>query len=209
MIFTDGADILTVKASLLFKKEKILASIRSKGKINKWVDEKGFGFITPEKGTKGIFVHVSAFDRNIPRRPQVGDTIYYYVKTDKNGKTKAVDAIIEGVTAPEKTTAHRPTKQFRERRPKNSWGIFVLCIALLIGAGGTIFNFFQSGSVQRVSAVTQHTNTTNSSRYNCEGKIHCSEMTSCEEATFYIRNCPGTKMDGDGDGVPCERQWCN
>ncbi|MCI5222285.1 MAG: hypothetical protein D3924_06325 [Candidatus Electrothrix sp. AR4] len=33
-------------------------------------------------------------------------------------------------------------------------------------------------------------------------------MTSCEEATFYQRNCPGTKMDGDRDGVPCEKQWC-
>ena len=36
----------------------------------------------------------------------------------------------------------------------------------------------------------------------------CSEMTSCEEATFFLQNCPGVKMDGEGDGVPCERQWC-
>ena len=28
-------------------------------------------------------------------------------------------------------------------------------------------------------------------------------MTSCEEATFFLRNCPGVKMDGDRDGVPC------
>ncbi|QOP42547.1 excalibur calcium-binding domain-containing protein [Sulfurimonas sediminis] len=33
-------------------------------------------------------------------------------------------------------------------------------------------------------------------------------MTSCEEATYFINNCPNTKMDGDHDGVPCERQWC-
>ncbi|WP_375320656.1 excalibur calcium-binding domain-containing protein [Aliivibrio logei] len=26
---------------------------------------------------------------------------------------------------------------------------------------------------------------------------------------FYIANCPNTKMDGDGDGVPCESQHCN
>ncbi|HWL62907.1 MAG TPA: excalibur calcium-binding domain-containing protein [Steroidobacteraceae bacterium] len=37
----------------------------------------------------------------------------------------------------------------------------------------------------------------------------CSQMGSCEEAKYFIRNCPGTEMDGDGDGVPCERQWCN
>ncbi|WP_374012942.1 excalibur calcium-binding domain-containing protein [Pseudoxanthomonas koreensis] len=24
-----------------------------------------------------------------------------------------------------------------------------------------------------------------------------------------IRHCPGTKMDGDNDGVPCETQWCS
>ncbi|WP_408936563.1 excalibur calcium-binding domain-containing protein [Desulfobulbus sp.] len=23
-----------------------------------------------------------------------------------------------------------------------------------------------------------------------------------------MRNCPGVKMDGNNDGVPCERQWC-
>ena len=45
-------------------------------------------------------------------------------------------------------------------------------------------------------------------RFRCDGRTHCSQMRSCEEATFFIRNCPGTKMDGDRDGVPCERQWC-
>lgn len=45
-------------------------------------------------------------------------------------------------------------------------------------------------------------------RYTCTGKIYCSEMTSCEEAKFYLRNCPGTKMDGNNDGIPCEKQWC-
>jgi hypothetical protein len=34
-------------------------------------------------------------------------------------------------------------------------------------------------------------------------------MSSCQEARFYLANCPNTKMDGDGDGVPCESQWCN
>lgn len=44
--------------------------------------------------------------------------------------------------------------------------------------------------------------------FKCDGRVHCSEMTSCAEATFFIRNCPGTKMDGDNDGVPCESQFC-
>ncbi len=44
--------------------------------------------------------------------------------------------------------------------------------------------------------------------YVCDGRQYCSQMRSCSEAIFFIHNCPDTKMDGDGDGVPCERQWC-
>ncbi|WP_415036625.1 excalibur calcium-binding domain-containing protein [Azonexus sp.] len=47
-----------------------------------------------------------------------------------------------------------------------------------------------------------------SPRFTCDGRTHCSQMHSCEEATFFLRNCPNTKMDGNNDGVPCERQWC-
>ena len=46
------------------------------------------------------------------------------------------------------------------------------------------------------------------SQYKCDGRTYCSQMTSCEEATYFLRNCPGVKMDGDNDGVPCEQQWC-
>ena len=47
-----------------------------------------------------------------------------------------------------------------------------------------------------------------SSQFRCDGRTHCSQMTSCAEATYFLQNCPGTKMDGNNDGVPCERQWC-
>jgi hypothetical protein len=43
--------------------------------------------------------------------------------------------------------------------------------------------------------------------FQCQGKVYCSEMNSYEEALFYVRNCPGTKMDGDHDGEPCESQF--
>lgn len=44
--------------------------------------------------------------------------------------------------------------------------------------------------------------------YRCDGRVYCSQMHSCEEATWFIEHCAGMKMDGDHDGVPCERQWC-
>ena len=47
------------------------------------------------------------------------------------------------------------------------------------------------------------------SPYQCDGRVYCSQMTSCAEAKWFINNCPGTKMDGNQDGVPCQEQWCN
>ena len=44
--------------------------------------------------------------------------------------------------------------------------------------------------------------------YSCDGRTHCSQMISCAEATYFLKNCPGAKMDGNNDGVPCEQQWC-
>lgn len=42
----------------------------------------------------------------------------------------------------------------------------------------------------------------------CDGRTQCSEMTSCPEAIFFMKKCPDTKLDADGNGVPCESEWC-
>lgn len=55
--------------------------------------------------------------------------------------------------------------------------------------------------VQPMYAQAKQTN------YTCDGRIHCSQMRSYEEALFFLRNCPGVKMDGNLDGIPCERQF--
>ncbi len=39
---------------------------------------------------------------------------------------------------------------------------------------------------------------------SCGAKRKCGEMTSCEEARFYLEKCGLKRLDGDGDGVPCE-----
>ena len=44
--------------------------------------------------------------------------------------------------------------------------------------------------------------------FSCDGRIHCSQMRSCAEAEFFLKRCPKVKMDGDGDGIPCEDQHC-
>jgi Excalibur calcium-binding domain len=47
-----------------------------------------------------------------------------------------------------------------------------------------------------------------SSGFNCDGRKYCSQMKSCAEAKYFLANCPGVKMDGDRNGIPCEQQWC-
>ncbi len=40
--------------------------------------------------------------------------------------------------------------------------------------------------------------------FTCGAKRYCREMGSCEEARFYLERCGLSRLDGDGDGVPCE-----
>lgn len=38
----------------------------------------------------------------------------------------------------------------------------------------------------------------------CGKKYLCSQMQSCDEAFFYLRQCGLKTLDGNGDGVPCD-----
>lgn len=122
-----------------------MSSVRSKGKLKKWFDEKGFGIIAPEKETNDIFLHISALDKNLPRRPKVGDTIFFYTDKDKNGKVKAVDAVIESVSPikrkKSKSTQH---KSYSNRGGKDlSKRLLLLCIVVTIGLAVTLYKGLQ------------------------------------------------------------------
>ncbi len=179
---------------------------RYAGKLIRWNDDRGFGFITSADSDSDVFLHISALI-NLARRPAVGDTIEYVVRVDKNGKYKAVNARIKGVA----TVRSVKTGTSKKNRSRSAFPqlILVLIFAfaaykIFSGQGNLPNRIKLSNSLPGSSAKKKDA----SKRYSCQGKIHCSEMTSCEEAKFYQRNCPGTKMDGDGDGIPCERQWC-
>jgi hypothetical protein len=40
--------------------------------------------------------------------------------------------------------------------------------------------------------------------FTCGTKRYCREMSSCAEARFYLEECGLARLDGHGDGVPCE-----
>jgi hypothetical protein len=58
------------------------------------------------------------------------------------------------------------------------------------------------------AAPTAAEPSTRAQAFRCDGRKHCSQMRSCSEAKYFLANCPGVKMDGNNDGVPCEQQWC-
>ena len=47
------------------------------------------------------------------------------------------------------------------------------------------------------------------STFTCDGRVYCSQMKSCDEAKYFVQHCPNVKMDGNHDGIPCEKQWCS
>jgi len=46
---------------------------------------------------------------------------------------------------------------------------------------------------------------TTTGSFTCSGKKTCSQMASCAEAQFYLNTCGVKSLDGDKDGVPCDK----
>ena len=44
--------------------------------------------------------------------------------------------------------------------------------------------------------------------FTCDGRNTCIQMTSCEEAKYFIKNCPGMSQEASGESSSCEQQWC-
>ena len=44
--------------------------------------------------------------------------------------------------------------------------------------------------------------------FTCDGRTQCKQLTSCEEARYFVKNCPGFNAGVMGEDAPCEQQWC-
>ncbi|WP_245797022.1 excalibur calcium-binding domain-containing protein [Haemophilus paracuniculus] len=62
----------------------------------------------------------------------------------------------------------------------------------------TTSSYRKSSNPSKKAAKPQNSN------LKCGGKRYCSDMNSCAEAKFYLRQCGLRRLDRDGDGVPCE-----
>ena len=60
------------------------------GTVNWFNEQKGYGFIQPENGSKDIFVHISAVERAGLRTLKEGQKVSFEIVTDKRtGRSSA------------------------------------------------------------------------------------------------------------------------
>lgn len=69
--------------------------MRQQGRITRWDDDKGFGFITRNGEGPIVFVHVKAF-ANRQRRPTGNELVSYEVGTDAQGRSRACNVAFVG-----------------------------------------------------------------------------------------------------------------
>ncbi len=187
------------------------AEVRIEGTLSKWHDERGFGFIAPRLGGQEVFAHVSAFPRD-GRRPRIGETLWFDIEVDPRGRKRAVR-----IERPARAISPQEARRVRDGSPRTRGLVRgLVTAAIVVGLGVYGYGEMSRRSVARLEADDSEPargaavppTASASAAFRCDGRTYCSQMTSCAEATYFLRNCPGTKMDGDGDGVPCEQQWC-
>lgn len=181
--------------------------MRIEGSLSKWNDDRAFGFIAPTEGGPEVFVHISAFPKD-GRRPAVGERLSFEIEIDRHGKKRA-----KNVVCPNRPLlSHNRLRKLNSRRNSQGEkrGLFgrVIPYIFLVAMGVYGYGEYSRRTALDIQAATQADDQNVSMRFHCDGRTYCSQMTSCAEATFFLRNCPNVKMDGNHNGVPCEQQWC-
>lgn len=187
---------------------------RYAGTLKKWNAERGFGFITADDGNQDIFVHISAFVRG-GSDPRVGEALSFEVEPDRNGKRSAVRVRRLG----DPMLEEKPPRPLRlsKSRNDNAPGFFSSLVGLLLVCAVAFYAYSKYSTRAAVydsilpapAASISPGKLPVPANFKCDGRNTCSQMTSCQEATLFLQNCPGMNMDGNGDGVPCEQQFCS
>lgn len=187
--------------------------MRIEGTLAKWNDDRGFGFIAPTTGGPEIFVHASAFPKD-GQRPRLGERLSFEIETGHDGKKQAKHLVGLDRSTVGRTPERPRALPRREPRQGPGWRGRLLPMLLVAGLG-----YYGYGAFMQRSQIADKTQAalpnTQQARPEpapqsplCDGRQHCSQMTSCAEANYFLRHCPNVKMDGDHDGRPCETGPC-
>ncbi len=104
--------------------------MRYQGKITRWKDEQGYGFITPNQGGAEVFVHIKSF-ANRQRRPEVGQIVTYELEQDQRGRRQARATDFVGAAK----NARNSRSTAANRLPLLIAGLFLAFVAFSVLAG--------------------------------------------------------------------------
>ncbi|MBD2043269.1 DUF1294 domain-containing protein [Microcoleus sp. FACHB-672] len=106
----------------------------NKGQLTTWKDDRGFGFIQPADGSQEVFLHISEL-KDSTRRPQVGDTIFYYAIAE-DGKARACNAFILGARSQQTSTSsnNKAASNSESKSPLPVLQLLLLSILPLAGS---------------------------------------------------------------------------
>lgn len=188
---------------------------RYSGKLKKWNAERGFGFIVADDGGQDVFVHISAFMRD-GRQPVDSEILTFEVEPDRNGKRSAVRVRRPGdvVRAAQRSGPSRPRTGGSRRAESEGFIAKAFTILVICGLAWFAYTQYARRAATFNSVLPAPPISLSPAKlpappdFKCDGRHMCSQMTSCREATLLLQNCPGMQMDGNGDGIPCEQQWC-
>ncbi|TYQ26152.1 cold shock domain-containing protein [Pseudanabaena sp. UWO311] len=175
-----------------------MQSFPHQGQLTTWKDDRGFGFIKPDDGSKEVFLHISVL-KGASRRPIAGDTIFYEEVTEENGKIRASKASIQGVLNQPKVSTQRArssnqisnNQSIAKLTPRNKqsnnhasrkviFGLLGLGLAISLSLSGVFSRSrFSSNSKQATTSPETFVNSQNSAiaSQNCNIKGNISVST--------------------------------
>lgn len=182
-----------------------MVMIKSHGVLTKWNDERGFGFISLPQSDSQVFVHISSFPKD-GVRPVLGELLSFEIDEGTDGKKRAIHVV--------RNSTKKPVKKINKADSSDGFLSKLVIFLVVIAALLYVYDSYVPQENKAADIVTSPAELISPAsdvepQFRCDGRTHCSQMTSCAEATHFLRNCPGAEMDGNGDGEPCEQQWCN
>ncbi len=190
------------------------------GKLKNWDPIRGCGLIQRDNAGPHVWICNSGF-RQKPEQLRDGDSIFFQIEIDSEGKPKAIFAYKAGQQFAPVTELRKPTLSSLPFQQLLSLVVGILIVLWLV------FQLFQWLSDESLAPVvtdlSDYGSTTErvlenpvwppiqlqqSEPLQCSNKIHCVAISSCEEVRYYLKNCPELLIQREQDALSCEQLHC-
>ncbi len=106
--------------------------MRYQGKIIKWYDDKGFGFIRATEDSKDVFLHISDISK-LKKRPVINEVVFYELSKDSRGRYRATNVAYQ--------SKHTHLTKSNIATSYNAFFLLIILLFFVLVAEGTINRF--------------------------------------------------------------------